>query len=218
MRLVFGTGKITPLETGGYGLAFKRLHTPLVLLALKPEAMPDLSPYDGKLCQFNGLLDNKPGNLREPRAFFTLLRLLPPAEEAVTTEQTELTAIVSGNIGSTPSMNPSGDRFAASIPFAGTSREGENSTAWLQVATEFAKSEGPDAIAQAFSQIAQGTPLLVAGVLTSYVYKGSDGTEKPGMHVSVKGFDMLGTPGATKGKTLASAYTADEPTDGEVPF
>jgi hypothetical protein len=212
MRLVFGTGRVQRLADGTFGLAFKRLHQPLTLLPNGATPVPDISAYDGQLLLFQGLLETCPAgndsnrNLAEPRAHFTLLRVPGSADTAVAKEESELTAIVAGNTNKDPEMNPRGDRVSVAIPYHSGPRDSDSPTAWVNVCAEFAKSEGPDALAQMLLQQKKGTRLLCAGVLTSYEYN-----NESRVHVQLKGFDLLGN-GAVKGKTLGSAYAPESET------
>lgn len=189
MRLVFGTAPLVTL-TNGFGLSAPGLHEPALLLpSLGNAPVPDLTSHLGALIEFTAQLVAPAENITHLGLHFIDLRLAPEGSSA-----TPLKAVVSGNLGKAPEINPKGDRVSASLAYAGS---GDN-TSWLRLTAHKAY-----AIADQFAAREKGVTLLAVGTLESYVYN-----EKPNVQLVLDAFEQVAFGSGYKPPvSLASSFT-----------
>lgn len=157
MRSVFGYGRVVALDGGGWGLECLGLHRPMQVVGDY-----DLSAHAGAVIAFQGELPIVSGNLELP--MIDPFDLNKPQEECPITA---VTAVVGGNLGSAPAINPKGDRISGSIAY--DKPVGTEQTSWLRIAA-YAYFSAADCLAQ----LDQGSSVIAFGQLESYVYKNED--------------------------------------------
>ncbi len=187
MRDCFGDGRVAPLADGsGYGIEALGLHKPLTLLPSASGATVDLAPFAGKVLSFCGALEVIEGNLEDLR--IQLAELHEPAAE---TPISPAWAVVWGNLGKAPEVNPRGDRVSASIAYATGS--------WLRLA-----AYPYYACADRLKAMETGSSITVYGAMETYDYK-----DKCRLQLAVRGFtpNHLGG-GAKKPTTIFSEASA----------
>jgi hypothetical protein len=189
MRLVFGTAPLVAL-TSGFGLDAPGLHEPAPLLpSLGGAAVPDLTDHLGALIDFTAQLVAPAENITHLGLHFIDLRLASEGAAAV-----PLRAVVSGNLGKPPELNPKGDRVSASLAYAGSG----DTTSWLRLTAHKAY-----AIADQFAAREKGATLLAVGTLESYLYNG-----KPNVQLVLDAFEQVSFGGGYKPPvSLASSFS-----------
>jgi hypothetical protein len=196
MRDCFGDGLVVQAADGnGFGIEALGLHKPLTLLPSASGATVDLAPFTGKILSFSGALELIDGNLEELR--IQLAELHQPAAD---TPMSPVWAVVWGNLGKPPEVNPKGDRVGASLAYA--------SGSWLRLA-----AYPYYACADRLKEMETGSSITVYGAMETYAYK-----EKDRLQLAVRGFtpNHLGG-GAKKPTTIFSeasaSHGAQMPTD-----
>ncbi len=183
MRDCFGDGRVASLPDGGYGIEALGLHKPLRLLPSASGATVDLAPFAGKVLSFSGALEVVDGNLEDLR-----LQIAELHEPAAETPISPVWAVVWGNLGKAPEVNPKGDRVGASLAFA--------SGSWLRLA-----AYPYYACADRLKQLEAGASITVYGAMETYEYK-----ERDRLQLAVRGFTVNYTAnaGAKKPTTIFS--------------
>jgi hypothetical protein len=189
MRLVFGTASLVALNSG-FGLSASGLHEPANLLpSLGGAAVPDLTDHLGALIEFTAQLVAPGENLTHLGLHFIDLRLAVEGAAA-----TPLKAVVSGNLGKPPELNPKGDRVSASLAYSGSG----DATSWLRLTAHKAY-----AIAEQFASREKGTTLIAVGTLESYVYN-----NKPNVQLVLDAFEQVALGSGYKPPvSLASSFS-----------
>ena len=190
MREVFGDGRLVKVD-GGFGIEAVGLNTPALLLPSAAGApVPDLTAEIGSVLSYTGLLRSSGDNLETISIHFAEI-LQPQAETPVS----PMWAVVSGNLGKAPELNPNKDRVVASIAYDKVS----DATSWLRISAY--RYFG---ISDLFSAQESGTAIVAFGALESYDYK-----DKPRAQLALRGFQLLSKSSAPKAPiSLASSRSA----------
>lgn len=187
MRDCFGNGTLVALP-GGYGITATGLHKPLALV-FDDGATPDLSSVVDKPITFVGALPLISGNLEE--LSLHVVELQVAADDAVITP---VFAVVAGNLGKAPELNPKGDRVGASIAYA--------DGAWLRLAAYPYYS-----CTDKLKEQEAGRAIVVYGTIETYEYKDSDR-----LQLAVYGFGITG--GASTARKPTVLYSKASPSAG----
>lgn len=187
IRDCFGNGLLVA-TSGGYGIEAVGLHKPLQLTFA--DDTPDLSSSCGQVITYSGLLPLIKGNLEELSIQAVDIQLSD--DPAIT----KVWAVVTGNLGKAPEVNPKGDRVGASIAYA--------DNAWLRL-TAYAYFSCTDK----FKELDAGKRVIVYGALESYTYRDSDR-----LQLCVQGFGLLSSAGGSRKPSVL--YSSPNPSHGEV--
>ena len=176
MRRVFCDGRVVRLSDG-WGLECVGLQTPAKLInGLNGAVVPDLTAFEGSIVSVNGALEAAQGNVELPRVH--LVDIYRGEAEA---PLSPLWAVLSGNLGNPPEMNPKGDRWVGSLAFMTNPTAGDEGTSWVRLTTYPHFSVSDD-----FQTLPKGEPVLVHGYIESYTYN-----DKARMQLAVRGLDRL---------------------------
>lgn len=190
MREVFGDGRLVKVDSG-FAIEAVGLSAPALLLpASDGSAVPDLTPQVGEVLSYTGLLRSTGDNLETIAIHFAEI-LKPQAETPVS----PMWAMVSGNLGKAPELNPGKDRVVGSIAY---DKVGD-ATSWLRISAYSYLG-----ISNIFSTLESGTALIAYGAIESYDYK-----DKPRAQLALRGYQLLSkTSGPKAPISLASARSA----------
>lgn len=193
MREVFGDGRLVAIGNVGFGLEAPGLKEPALLLpATNGAPVPDLSAQVGTVISYVGVLAAPTGDLKAAALHCVDLQI--PNEEAA---PSPMWAVVSGNLGKAPELNPKGDRYTASLAYA---KQGDE-TSWLRITAYSYYS-----IADLFAGLEAGTGVIVYGAVESYDYN-----DKPRVQLAMRGLQLLKSSTAAKPPvSLMSARSADD--------
>ena len=202
MRDCFGDGRLVAIDGGGFGIEAVGLHKPARLLpSTSNTPVPDLTPYLGQVISYAGLLEAIGGKQTQELARLHVAELHIPSEEAGAVPVSPMWCVASGNLGSAPELR--GDtRWSSSLAYAGS---GENGS-WLRLAVYAYYS-----IADLFSQLEVGDPIVACGALESYTYN-----DKERLQLALRRFQKNPrSGGAPKPPTvlMSSASAADVAAD-----
>jgi len=187
MREVFGDGRLVKVD-GGFGIEAVGLSAPALLLpGSEGSPVPDLTPQLGEVLSYTGLLRSSGDNLETISIHFA--EILKPQTD---TPISPMWAMVSGNLGKAPELNPNKDRIVASIAY---DKVGD-ATSWLRISAYSYLG-----ISNIFATLESGAALIAYGAIESYDYK-----DKPRAQLALRGYQLLGKSSAPKAPiSLASA-------------
>ena len=191
MREVFGDGRLVKVD-GGFGIEAVGLSAPALLLpGTEGSAVPDLTPQVGDVLSYTGLLRSAGDNLETVAIHFAEI-----LESQANTPVSPMWAMVSGNLGKAPELNPSKDRVVASIAY---DKVGD-ATSWLRISAYSYLG-----ISNIFATLESGTALIAYGAIESYDYK-----DKPRAQLALRGYQLLAKNAAPKAPvSLASARSVE---------
>jgi hypothetical protein len=182
MRDCFGDGVVVAIDATTFGINAPGLHKPITLLPSPDGAMPDLTPFVGKVLSYTGILEVVAGNQEDLR-----LQIIELHEPAVDTAASPVWAVISGNLGKAPEVNPKGDRISASIAYA--------DGAWLRIAAYPYYS-----CSDTLKQMEAGSAITAFGAMETYTYKDGDR-----LQLALRGFGQHDFGGSRKPKVVFSA-------------
>jgi hypothetical protein len=190
MREVFGDGRLVMAERG-FAIEAVGLGAPALLLdAADGSPVPDLAPQLGKVLSYTGLLRSTGDNLEY--VAFHFAEILEPQIE---TPVSPMWAMVSGNLGKAPELNPSKDRIVASIAY---DKIGD-AASWLRISAYSYLG-----ISNIFANLESGSALIAYGAIESYDYK-----DKPRAQLALRGYQLLKAGSGPKAPlSLASARSS----------
>lgn len=192
MREVFGDGRLVAHPAGGFAIEAHGLKEPAQLLhATDGTAVPDLSAQVGTVVSYVGALHAPAGDLNT--AALHLVDLQVSAAEAPVSP---MWAVISGNLGKAPELNPKKDRYTASLALI---TPGDD-TAWLRVTAYSYFS-----IADLFAGLEAGTSLIAYGAIETYDYN-----DKPRAQLGLRGLQLIKPAGPKAPVSLFRARSADD--------
>ena len=194
MREVFGDGRVVAHPAGGFGLEAPGLKEPALLLpSTNGTVVPDLTAQIGTVISYVGVLSAPTGDLSSAALHCVDLQL-PTTDPA----PSPMWAVVSGNLGKAPELNPKKDRYTASLAYH---KQGDE-TSWLRVTAYSYYS-----IADLFSTLEPGTGLIAYGAIETYTYN-----DKERLQLALRGMQLLrsGLAAPKPPISLLSARTTDD--------
>jgi hypothetical protein len=193
MREVFGDGRLVQ-HNGGLAVEALNLQEPALLLpSTSGMAVPDLSEHLGKVIHYIGVLAAFGGNI-DGAAFHSADIQLPAADVPVS----PMWAVISGNLGKAPELNPSKDRWGSSLAYH---KDGDT-TSWIKVIAYKDYSIRP-----LFEKLGAGTGMIAYGAFETYTYN-----DKPNLQLALRGLQLLKPAGSTAKApvSLMAARSSDD--------
>jgi hypothetical protein len=196
MREVFGDGRVVK-HGDGFGLEAPGLSSPALLLpSTSGMPVPDLTAHLGAVISYTGVLQSMGDNLEAIAIHGADLQI--PLSEL---QPSPMWAVISGNLGKPPEINPKGDRYVASVAY---DKIGD-ATSWLRITAYTYFS-----ISDLFCKLEEGKAIIAYGSLESYDYNG-----KPRAQLGLRGYQELPRSSAPKAPTslMASRSSSDTAPD-----